>query len=226
MGKGKDIIVLSSDSEDINKGPSKGNVPKEDINEGGPELAKLFKYGPPPMLLRWYGYADVDEYLEDPFSDSPEKETKDKSCMDTFSGSTYEESSDNETTVGTTDKDLIFNEDTIEKHGMKLSKKLERGHLGILWTKERGKQRFEVDVAGLKTRLIPWGRGWGIVSSSSFIIKGSVKSHQHDDDDDVETSRASTPSPTTYLNSLGSLNYQNYQIPSSSEQTDETPPFT
>ncbi|GKA47832.1 hypothetical protein Tco_0740790 [Tanacetum coccineum] len=50
-------------------------------------------------------------------------------------------------------------------------------------------------------------------------------SHQHDDDDDdddVETSRASTPSPTTYLNSLNPLNYQNYHMPSASEQTDET----
>ncbi|GKC52618.1 hypothetical protein Tco_1075363 [Tanacetum coccineum] len=135
MGKGKDIIVLSSDSEDINEGQSKGNVPKEDINEGpskgklpplgssarprsevGPELANIFKYGPPPTFLRWYGYADINEYLEDPFFDSPEKETKDKSSMDTFSGSTYEESSDNETTVGTTGKDLLFNEDTIEKY--------------------------------------------------------------------------------------------------------------
>ncbi|GKA97636.1 hypothetical protein Tco_0825530 [Tanacetum coccineum] len=103
MGKGKDIIMLSSDSEDINEGPSKGNVPKEDINEGpskgklaplgssarprpevGLELAKFFKYGLPPDLLRWYGYTDVDEYLEDPFFDSPEKETKDKSSIDTF----------------------------------------------------------------------------------------------------------------------------------------------
>ncbi|GJV65966.1 zf-CCHC domain-containing protein [Tanacetum coccineum] len=51
----------------------------------------------------------------------------------------------------------------------------------------------------------------------------STSSHQHDDDDDnVETSRASTPSPTTYLNSLDPLNYQNYQMPSASEQTDET----
>ncbi|GKF23712.1 hypothetical protein Tco_0076034, partial [Tanacetum coccineum] len=59
------------------------------------------------------------------------------------------------------------------------------------------------------------------VSSSSSHHQGT-SSHQHDDDDDdddVKTSRASTPSPTTYLNSLGSLNYQNYQIPSSSEQT-------
>ncbi|GJX26796.1 pentatricopeptide repeat-containing protein [Tanacetum coccineum] len=38
----------------------------------------------------------------------------------------------------------------------------------------------------------------------------------------VQTSRASTPSPTTYLNSLDPLNYQNYQMPSASEQTDET----
>ncbi|GJZ74053.1 hypothetical protein Tco_0638199, partial [Tanacetum coccineum] len=51
-----------------------------------------------------------------------------------------------------------------------------------------------------------------------------TSSHHHDDDDDddVETSRASTPSPTTYLNSLGPLNHQNYQMPSASEQTDET----
>ncbi|GJS40169.1 hypothetical protein Tco_0565212 [Tanacetum coccineum] len=51
-----------------------------------------------------------------------------------------------------------------------------------------------------------------------------TSSHQHDDDDDddVETSRASTPSPTTYLNSLNPLNYQNYEMPSASEQTDET----
>ncbi|GJW57625.1 hypothetical protein Tco_0104356 [Tanacetum coccineum] len=60
------------------------------------------------------------------------------------------------------------------------------------------------------------------VSSSSSHHQGT-SSHQHDDDDDVETSRASTSSPTTYLNSLGPLNYQNYQMPSSSEQTDETP---
>ncbi|GJY86824.1 hypothetical protein Tco_0500850 [Tanacetum coccineum] len=125
------IIVLSSDSEDINEGPSKGKVPKEDINEGpskgklaplgssarprnevGPELAKLFKYGPPPNLLRWYGYADVDEYLEDHFFDSPEKETKEKSSMDTFPGSTDEETSDTESTdknitVGTTCKNIL-----------------------------------------------------------------------------------------------------------------------
>ncbi|GJR47560.1 hypothetical protein Tco_1315663 [Tanacetum coccineum] len=31
-----------------------------------------------------------------------------------------------------------------------------------------------------------------------------------------------TPSPTTYLNSLNPLNYQNYKMPSASEQTDET----
>ncbi|GKC90493.1 hypothetical protein Tco_1151142, partial [Tanacetum coccineum] len=42
------------------------------------------------------------------------------------------------------------------------------------------------------------------------------------DRDDVETSRASTPSPTTYLNSLNPLEYQNYQMPSASEQTDKT----
>nr|GEV30157.1 ribosomal protein L7Ae/L30e/S12e/Gadd45 [Tanacetum cinerariifolium] len=48
-----------------------------------------------------------------------------------------------------------------------------------------------------------------------------TSSHQPDDDD-IETSTASTLSPTTYLNSLNPLDYQNYQMPFSSEQTDET----
>ncbi|GJR27296.1 hypothetical protein Tco_1103528 [Tanacetum coccineum] len=49
------------------------------------------------------------------------------------------------------------------------------------------------------------------VSSLSSHHQGT-SSHQHDDDDNenVKTSRASTPSPTTYLNSLDHLNYQNY----------------
>ncbi|GJQ94605.1 hypothetical protein Tco_0005744 [Tanacetum coccineum] len=66
------------------------------------------------------------------------------------------------------------------------------------------------------------GKARHSVSSSSSQHQGT-SSHQHDkDDDDVETSRASTPSPTTYLNSLYPLDYQNYQMPSSSEQTNET----
>ncbi|GKB02194.1 hypothetical protein Tco_0830283 [Tanacetum coccineum] len=66
------------------------------------------------------------------------------------------------------------------------------------------------------------GKARHSVSSSSSHYQG-ISSHQHDDDDDdVETSRASTPSPTTYLNSLNLLEYQNYQMPSPSEQTDET----
>nr|GEZ34985.1 hypothetical protein [Tanacetum cinerariifolium] len=40
LSENSDIIVLSSDSEDINEGPSKGNVPKKDINEG-PSKGKL-----------------------------------------------------------------------------------------------------------------------------------------------------------------------------------------
>ncbi|GJV48700.1 hypothetical protein Tco_1438912 [Tanacetum coccineum] len=61
------------------------------------------------------------------------------------------------------------------------------------------------------------------VSCPSSHHQGT-SSHQDDDDDDddVKTSRASTPSPTTYLNSLNLLEYQNYQMPSASEQTDET----
>ncbi|GJT79607.1 hypothetical protein Tco_1053949 [Tanacetum coccineum] len=66
------------------------------------------------------------------------------------------------------------------------------------------------------------GKARHSVSSPSFHHQG-MSSHQHDvdddDDDNVQTSRAITPSPTTYLNSLDPLNYQ---MPSASEQTDET----
>ncbi|GJV29518.1 hypothetical protein Tco_1385966 [Tanacetum coccineum] len=43
---------------------------------------------------------------------------------------------------------------------------------------------------------------------------------QNDDEDDG-ASRASTSSPTTYLNSLRPLNYQRYDIPTSSQQDDD-----
>ncbi|GJX96397.1 hypothetical protein Tco_0352195 [Tanacetum coccineum] len=66
------------------------------------------------------------------------------------------------------------------------------------------------------------GKARCFVSSSSSHHQGT-SSHQHDyDDDDVETYRVSTPSPTTYLNSLNPLDYQNYHMPSSFEQTGET----
>ncbi|GJT40547.1 hypothetical protein Tco_0940412 [Tanacetum coccineum] len=42
-----------------------------------------------------------------------------------------------------------------------------------------------------------------------------------DDDEDDGASRASTPSHTTYLNSLGPLEYQQYDVPTSSEQNDD-----
>ncbi|GKG43104.1 hypothetical protein Tco_0479788, partial [Tanacetum coccineum] len=42
-----------------------------------------------------------------------------------------------------------------------------------------------------------------------------------DDDEDDGASRASTPSPTTYLNSLKPLDYQRYEVLTSSEQNDD-----
>nr|GEX20757.1 zf-CCHC domain-containing protein/UBN2 domain-containing protein [Tanacetum cinerariifolium] len=58
--------------------------------------------------------------------------------------------------------------------------------------------------------------------SSTFVHhnRGS-SSHQGDDDEDDGASRASTPSPTTYINSLKPLNNQQYDIPTSSEQDDD-----
>ncbi|GJV76426.1 hypothetical protein Tco_1508010 [Tanacetum coccineum] len=56
------------------------------------------------------------------------------------------------------------------------------------------------------------------VSSSSSHHLGSSSHHEEDDEG---TSRASTPSPTTYLNSLQPLNYQCYDIPTFSQQDDD-----
>nr|GEZ29988.1 ribosomal protein L7Ae/L30e/S12e/Gadd45 [Tanacetum cinerariifolium] len=59
------------------------------------------------------------------------------------------------------------------------------------------------------------------VSSTSANHNRVSSSHQGDDDEDDGASRASTPSPTTYLNSLGPLDYQPYDISISLEQNDD-----
>ncbi|GJT53759.1 hypothetical protein Tco_1063683 [Tanacetum coccineum] len=59
------------------------------------------------------------------------------------------------------------------------------------------------------------------VSSTSAHHNHGSLSHQGDDNEDDSASRASTPSPTTYLNSLKPLDYQRYDIPTSSEQNDD-----
>ncbi|GJV81459.1 hypothetical protein Tco_1517329 [Tanacetum coccineum] len=59
------------------------------------------------------------------------------------------------------------------------------------------------------------------VSSTSAHHNHGSSSHQEDNDKDDGASRASTPSPTTYLNSPKSLDYQQYDIPTSSKQNDD-----
>nr|GEY21741.1 ribosomal protein L7Ae/L30e/S12e/Gadd45 [Tanacetum cinerariifolium] len=51
------------------------------------------------------------------------------------------------------------------------------------------------------------GKAHHFVSSTSAHHNRKSSSHQRDDDEDDGASRASTPSPTTHLNSLESLNY-------------------
>ncbi|GKB78268.1 hypothetical protein Tco_0945163 [Tanacetum coccineum] len=65
------------------------------------------------------------------------------------------------------------------------------------------------------------GKARHSVSSTSAHHNRRSLSHQGDDEEDDGASRASTPSPTTYLNSLGPLDYQPYNIPTSSEQNDD-----
>ncbi|GJR60536.1 hypothetical protein Tco_1502698 [Tanacetum coccineum] len=65
------------------------------------------------------------------------------------------------------------------------------------------------------------GKARHSVSSTSAHHNYGSSSRHGDDDEDDGASRASTPSPTTYLNSLQPLNYQRYDIPTSSQQDDD-----
>ncbi|GJR90240.1 hypothetical protein Tco_0214251 [Tanacetum coccineum] len=84
-------------------------------------------------------------------------------------------------------------------------------------------ERFMCPLALRQTRRPRSDRGkarHSVLSTSAHHNRGS-SSHQGDDDVDDGASRAGTPSPTTYLNSLGPLDYQPYDIPTSSEQNDD-----
>nr|GEX19839.1 hypothetical protein [Tanacetum cinerariifolium] len=59
------------------------------------------------------------------------------------------------------------------------------------------------------------------VSSTFAHHNRASSSHHRDDDKDDGASRASTPSYSTYLNSLKPLDYQQYEILTSSEQDDD-----
>nr|GEW07704.1 hypothetical protein [Tanacetum cinerariifolium] len=65
------------------------------------------------------------------------------------------------------------------------------------------------------------GKARHSVSSTSAHHNCGSLSRQGDDDEDDSASCASTPSLTTYLNSLKPLDYQQYDIPTSSEQDDD-----
>ncbi|GJX61658.1 hypothetical protein Tco_0294558, partial [Tanacetum coccineum] len=65
------------------------------------------------------------------------------------------------------------------------------------------------------------GKAHHLVSSTSAHHNRGSSSHQGDDDEDDDASHASTPSPTTYLNSFRPLDYQQYDVPTSSEQNDD-----
>nr|GEU35825.1 ribosomal protein L7Ae/L30e/S12e/Gadd45 [Tanacetum cinerariifolium] len=59
------------------------------------------------------------------------------------------------------------------------------------------------------------------VSSTSAHYNRRSSSRQRDDDEDDGASRASTPSPTTYLSSLKPLDYKQYDIDTSFEHDDD-----
>ncbi|GJZ50427.1 hypothetical protein Tco_0604617 [Tanacetum coccineum] len=71
----------------------------------------------------------------------------------------------------------------------------------------------------LKTKNVLWLKLLMRIES----VRATPKAHlpYGDDDEGDGASRASTPSPTTYLNSLGPLDYQQYDVSISSKQNDD-----
>ncbi|GJR90436.1 hypothetical protein Tco_0214447 [Tanacetum coccineum] len=65
------------------------------------------------------------------------------------------------------------------------------------------------------------GKAHHSVSLTSAHHNHGSSSHQGDNDEYDGASLASTPSPTTYLNSLGPLDYQQYDVLTYSEQNDD-----
>ncbi|GJR68481.1 hypothetical protein Tco_0014546 [Tanacetum coccineum] len=65
------------------------------------------------------------------------------------------------------------------------------------------------------------GKALYSVSSTSAYHNRGYSSHQGDDDEDDGASHASTPSPTTYLNSLRLIEYQQYDILTSLKPNDD-----
>ncbi|GKC67857.1 hypothetical protein Tco_1100455 [Tanacetum coccineum] len=63
----------------------------------------------------------------------------------------------------------------------------------------------------------------GIYNVVDRVMRPLALKQTRDDDEDDGASRASTPSPTTYLNSLKPLDYQPYEVPTSSKQNDDLP---
>ncbi|GKD37707.1 hypothetical protein Tco_1257914, partial [Tanacetum coccineum] len=61
----------------------------------------------------------------------------------------------------------------------------------------------------------------GIYDVVDRVMRPLALGQTRDDDEVDGASRASTPSPTTYLNSLGPLDYQQYDVPTSFEQNDD-----
>nr|GEW55508.1 hypothetical protein [Tanacetum cinerariifolium] len=87
---------------------------------------------------------------------------------------------------------------------------------GVIATKMKKKEQRTKNVSWLKHLM-----SHHFVSSTSAHHNRGSLSYQGDDDKDDGASHASTLSPTTYLNSLGPLDYQPYNIPTSSEQNDD-----
>ncbi|GJT74423.1 hypothetical protein Tco_1041148 [Tanacetum coccineum] len=122
------VIVLSSDSEDINDGPSKGKVSKEE-----PTVASV---------------PNVDEYLKDTFFDSTDNDTTNNNIMDDYiSDESDSPKSKSEGKCLSVEKNasqkVIKNknaEDTSEEKYVPI------GKVATVQIKERGKQRFEVDA--------------------------------------------------------------------------------
>nr|GEW71982.1 zf-CCHC domain-containing protein/DUF4219 domain-containing protein/UBN2 domain-containing protein [Tanacetum cinerariifolium] len=91
----------------------------------------------------------------------------------------------------------------------------------VLWLKHLTRVMRPLALKQTRKPQSDRGKARHSVSSTSAHHNYGSLSHHEDDDDDDDASRDGTPSPTAYLNSLQPLNYQRYDIPTSSQQEDD-----
>ncbi|GJW25418.1 zf-CCHC domain-containing protein [Tanacetum coccineum] len=195
-------------------------IPKSKDDKNGKGEIKCFKCGDPnhiteecPKLSRNYNQrAFVGGSWSD--SDEDEERTKDEKCL--MAKASNEVLS--ETEFFSDDHSSLDEKDAEIENIIELLQKIESAYATPKAHLPYG--MFLTRLFRHVTEHYPHHDN-GIYDVVDRVMRPLALGQTRDDDEVDGASRASTPSPTTYLNSLGPLDYQQYDVPTSFEQNDD-----